>query len=77
MITEYERIVLTAHLPEEGLEPGDVGTVVFVHSEGKAYEVEFTTLGGMTAAVATVCADQVRPIGQADLLHARSLVVLA
>ena len=76
MIAEHERIVLTDDLPDEGLKAGDVGTVVFIHGKGEAYEVEFLTLGGATAAVATVHADQVRPIGQADLIHARPLATL-
>jgi hypothetical protein len=39
MIEEHERIVLTRALPDEGLEPGDVGTVVHAYADGKAYEV--------------------------------------
>lgn len=42
---------------------GDVGTVVHVYRDGKAYEVEFTTLEGKTAAVVTLEASQVRPVG--------------
>ena len=77
MIAEHERIVLTSDLPEDSLEAGDVGTVVFVHGEGQAYEVEFLTLSGSTAAVATVSANQVRPISQRDLVHARPLTAVA
>ena len=73
VIAEHERIVLTGDLPEEDLKAGDVGTVVFVHENGKAYEVEFFTLDGSTAAVATISANQVRPISQRDLVHARPL----
>jgi hypothetical protein len=46
MIKEHERVVLTAALSEEGLEPGDVGTVVHVYRDGQAYEVEFVALDG-------------------------------
>ena len=77
MIAEYERIVPTSPLPEEGLEAGDVGTVVFVHSNGEAYEVEFFTLSGVTAAVTTVRAAQLRLIGHRDLVHAPPLAALA
>ncbi len=77
MIAEFERIVLTADLPEEGLEAGDVGTVVLVHAQGEAYEVEFVTFGGATAAVATVRAEQVRPVNQTDLVHTRSFALSA
>jgi Domain of unknown function (DUF4926) len=37
---------LTKPVPAEGLEVGDVGTVVHVCADGKAFEVEFTTLDG-------------------------------
>jgi hypothetical protein len=46
MIEEHNRVVLTASLPEYGLRPGDVGTVVHVYKDGQAYEVEFFTLDG-------------------------------
>ena len=61
VIREHERVVLTAPVTEEGLEAGDVGTVVHVHKDGQAYEVEFVTPDGRTVAVVTVEALQVRP----------------
>ncbi len=70
MIAEHERLVLTADLPEYGLEAGNVGTVVYVYQDGLAYEVEFFTLGGETAAVATMEAAQARPVGRRDITHA-------
>ena len=66
-------MVLTAALPSEGLEPGDVGTVVHVYTDGLAYEVEFTTLAGRTAAVVTVDSTQVRPVGKREITHAREM----
>ncbi len=51
MIKEHDRVVLTVDVPAEGLEAGDVGTVVHIYSGGVAYEVEFVTLEGNTAAV--------------------------
>ena len=50
-------------MPEEGLEAGDVGTVVAVYADGNAYKIEFTTLEGKTAAVATVEASNICPVG--------------
>ena len=44
-IKEHDRVVLTADLSGEKLAAGDVGTVVHVHSTGKAYEVEFVHRG--------------------------------
>lgn len=73
MINEHDCIVLTADLPEEGLEAGDVGTVVHVHMGAKAYEVEFMTLIGKTIAVATVLSSQLGPISKRDLTHVREL----
>ena len=73
MITEHDRVVLTAPVPKEHLEIGDVGTVVHVYDDGKAFEVEFTALDGHTAAVATVEASQVRPIRSREITHAREL----
>ncbi len=75
MIKEHERVVLTTPLVSEGLEAGDVGTVVHVYKDGQAYEVEFVTLDGHTAAVVTLEATQVRPAGRRDITHARELSI--
>jgi hypothetical protein len=72
-IKEHDCVVLTANLPEEGLEAGDVGTVVHIHKSGVAYEVEFVTLTGRTIAVTTVEASNLRPIGERDVNHVREL----
>jgi len=73
MIKEHERIVLKVAIPTEGLEAGDVGTVVHVYRDGRAYEVEFFTLDGSTAAVVTVEAVDVRPVHKREITHAREL----
>ena len=73
MIKEHERVVLKTNLPVEKLESGDVGTVVHVYRDGLAYEVEFTTLDGGTAAVVTVEAVNVRPVSNRDITHVREL----
>ena len=73
MIKEHERVVLKSPVPAEGLEAGDVGTVVHLYRDGLAYEVEFTTLEGKTAAVVTLEAAQVRPVGKREIAHAREL----
>jgi hypothetical protein len=53
MIKEHDRVVLTAPVPADHLEVGDVGTVVHVYPDGKAFEVEFMTLDGQTVTVVT------------------------
>ena len=73
MIREHDRVVLVTAVPTEGLVAGDVGTVVHIFRDGQAYEVEFTTLEGKTAAVVTLEASQVRPVGKREITHAREL----
>lgn len=73
MIKEHDRIVLKTDLPADGLEAGDVGTVVHIYADGAAYEVEFTTLDGGTVAVVTVEASQARPVHKREITHAREL----
>ena len=73
MINEHDTVVLTGDLPEEGLTAGDIGTVVHVHKNGAGYEVEFMTLAGQTIAVATLLAQQVRPVSRHDVSHVREL----
>lgn len=72
-IKEHDCVVLTADLPSEKLEAGDVGTVVHIHKDGAAYEVEFVTLAGRTVAVTTVEASALRPVSQRDISHVREL----
>ena len=72
-VKEHDCVVLTADLPDEKLEAGDLGTVVHIHQGGIAYEVEFMTLDGRTVAVATVESDQLRPVSRHDISHVREL----
>jgi hypothetical protein len=74
MIKEHDRVVLAADVISEGLVAGDVGTVVHVYRDGQAYEVEFFTLEGKTAAVVTLEASQIRTVGKHEITHARELV---
>ena len=73
MIREHDRVVLKTVVPTERLKAGDVGTVVHIYHDGLAYEVEFTLLDGKTAAVVTLEAGQVRPVGHREIVHAREL----
>ena len=76
MIREHDRVVLKTPVITEGLEAGDVGAVIHVYRDGQAYEVEFVTLEGCTAAVVTLEADQVRPVHKREFPHARELSVV-
>ena len=73
MIKEHDCVVLTTNVPNEGLEAGDIGTIMHIHKGGGGYEVEFTTLTGETVAVVTLLAGQVRPLSRRDLAHTREL----
>ena len=73
MLEEHDRVVLTDDFADPGLNAGDVGTIVHVHRDGEAFDVEFLTLDGHTAAVVTVPSSQVRPVTGADITHARDL----
>ena len=73
MIQEHDIVVLTENLPADGLEAGDVGTVIHVHSDKAGYEVEFMTLAGQTIAVTTVMPEQLRPVTRRDVTHVREL----
>jgi hypothetical protein len=50
-----------------------VGTVVHIHPDEAAYEVEFATLTGTTIAVSTVLPTQCLPIGHRDINHVREV----
>jgi len=74
MFQEHSQVVLTRHLPKLDLESGDVGVVVHVHGEGKAYEVEFMTLDGHTIGVETLDADHLRAASGSAVPHERARV---
>jgi hypothetical protein len=61
-IKEHQRVVLTVDLPAEKLGTGDVGTVVHIHQDGEALEVEFLNLAGKTVAVVSLKNAQVRAV---------------
>jgi hypothetical protein len=70
-LRELDLAALRQDLPKYGLISGDVGTIVFVHADGAAYEVEFMTADGRTLAVETLLADQVEEVSGPYILHAR------
>ncbi len=52
-LKDLDVVALVRDLPEHALPAGQTGTVVFVHSGGVAFEVEFV-LGPRRSVVATV-----------------------
>jgi Domain of unknown function (DUF4926) len=73
VLKELDPVALLEDLPAHGLEAGDVGTVVFVHHTGEAYEVEFMDADGRTLVVETLQAHQVAPVRGRQILHVRPL----
>ncbi len=72
-IKELDAVALTCDLPDRGLMRGDVGTVVLVHGNGEAFEVEFVGYDGHTVALLTLEHDCVRPLRAGDIPHVREL----
>ena len=70
---ELDLAALRTPLPDRGLVAGDVGTIVFVHDAGTAYEVEFVAADGGTIAVETLGNDDLEPVSGRQILHVRNL----
>ena len=77
MVKELDTVVLTRDLDEHGLKEGDVGAIVHCYGKGEAFEVEFVTAEGMTVAVLTLKRDDIRPMKDREILHAREIVAHA
>ena len=73
MINEHDRVVLNKNIPKLGLEAGEIGTVVHMYKDGTPFEVEFVSLDGATSLVATVLAEDLRPVHKREIPHARQL----
>ncbi|MGH2583618.1 MAG: DUF4926 domain-containing protein [Dehalococcoidia bacterium] len=73
MIRELDSVVLTHDIPEHGLKRGDMGAVVHVYGDNLAYEVEFVTADGYTAALLTLMPSDVRLMNGDEILHARRM----
>ena len=70
MIKELERIFLIEDLTGTPFVKGDIGTVVFIYPETKAYEVEFFAVDGSSLGVETVPAHLIKSVqGIKKVLH--------
>jgi len=67
---ELDTVVLNHDLPEHGLRAGDLGAVVEVYHED-GVEVEFVRASGLTKALLTLKASDLRPVAENDLLAVR------
>jgi len=67
-----DTVVLNRDVPEFGLKKGDPGAVVQVYGPD-GLEVEFVTAAGKTEALVTLKEQDVRHVGDGDLIAVRSL----
>ena len=72
MFKLLDTVALTHDIPAAGLRRGDLGAVVEVHSPD-AMEVEFVAASGRTQVLLTLGAQDVRKVGDQDLIAVRSL----
>ena len=70
---ELDSVVLARPLTEHGLQAGDVGAIVHVYDDGRAFEVEFVSGGGSTVALVTLEKEDIRPLAESEILHVRDI----
>ena len=70
MFDDLPIVALTRDLPEQGLSIGDIGTIVHVYENGKAYEVEFSPRAGQSLTLVTLEPNALRPVGSRDVANA-------
>jgi uncharacterized protein DUF4926/uncharacterized protein DUF6883 len=66
----FDVVVLETDQPAHGLKRGDLGAIVDIHS-ANAIEVEFVTASGRTKALVTLQPNDVREVGDDDLVTVR------
>lgn len=65
-------VVLTRDVKSTGLQSGDLGAIVEVYSPD-SFEVEFVAASGRTQALMTLGAQDIRHVGDLDLVTVRTL----
>lgn len=74
-MNEFDLVVLQSDGTDRRLKAGDVGTILTVYNEGKAFEVEFVTLTGEAVAIETLLAHQIRPVRSSEMLTVRDTLL--
>lgn len=72
---EFDLVVLQDNTANERLRAGDVGTILTVYNEGKAFEVEFVTLTGESVAVETLLPHQIRMVRPSEVMAVRDMIL--
>ena len=71
---EFDLVVLQDNTTNERLKAGDVGTILTVYNDGKAFEVEFVTLTGELVAVETLLPHQIRTVRASEVMAVRDTI---
>ena len=74
-MSEFDLVVLAEDVPNKQLKAGDIGTILTVYSEGKAYEVEFVTLTGECVAIETLLPHQIRSVRTSEVMAVRDMAL--
>ena len=73
----FTRVALKENLPEQGLQRGDVATIVEAHAarpeQEPGYSLEAFNAVGETIAVVVVRESQIEPLASDEVLHVRHL----
>ena len=72
MFNLLDTVVLARDIPDAGLRRGDLGAIVELYGPN-AFEVEFVAASGRTQALVTLTADDIRHVGDHDLVSVRPL----
>ena len=73
MFKTLDTVALTRDIADKGLKAGDIGAIVHVYEDGRAYEVEFVSLRGETLALLTLGPDAIRPVAEREIAHVREV----
>ncbi|MCY4651732.1 MAG: DUF4926 domain-containing protein [Dehalococcoidia bacterium] len=73
MFKEFDCVVLTTDIEEEGLKVGDGGTIVHMYSGGDAFMVEFMMGDIYTVILADMLPSQVRLENSEDIARVRDM----
>ena len=72
-MNEHDRVVLVKDAPECNLRAGDVGAIVHIYENGKAFEVEFSSGSGSLIGLLTLGPEEIRSVSTEEVLHVRKV----
>ncbi|GAB2571083.1 DUF4926 domain-containing protein [Spirosoma areae] len=74
-MSEFDLVVLQEDVADGRLRAGDVGTILTVYNEGRAFEVEFVTLTGEAVAIETLLPHQIREVRPSEVMAVRDMAL--